>query len=189
MQYFKHYFYPSNDVAILYYIFSYQKILLKVLMVSLMLSLEISVAIVKGEKDKRIFPRFNDPGKDAAYAINDYLNLVFGSPQSHKVPENNQPQDDEMYCRVFWTIKYLLKTLGELASKLYTANSNSQNGEVCYSIITPKGYKVENLGEEQVLQIINDIETYKEECLIIVGPETLQAQFFFLISTELSHKI
>jgi hypothetical protein len=116
------------------------------------------VAIIKGEKDKRIFPRFGDPGKDAAYAINDYLNLVLGEPKAKKsLPVNEDaPNVVEMFGQEIPAAHW-----GELPPS-FIEQSQTPNGEGVYSIITPKGYKVENLGEEQVLQLINDIETYKK---------------------------
>lgn len=116
------------------------------------------VAIIKGDKNKRIFPRFTDPGKDAAFAINDYLNLVLGEPSS-----SYPAQDIEDSANVVEMFGNQIPSehWGELPPSFIQQTQSPENDSV-YSVITPKGYKVENLGEEQVLQLISDIESYKK---------------------------
>lgn len=116
------------------------------------------VALVKGDKNKRIFSRFTDPGKDAAFAVNDYLNLVLGEPSSSKPAPVSE--DSANVVEMFGN-QIPSEHWGELPPS-FIQQTQSPDGDGVYSVITPKGYKVENLGEEQVLQLISDIESYKK---------------------------
>jgi len=114
------------------------------------------ISLIKGEKSKRIFPRFSDPGKDAALAINDYINLVLGEP--HKASKT--PDVDNNVLELFGS-QIPQEHWAELPPSFIEQAQNEEGG-AHYNVITPKGYRIENLGEEQVLKLIGDIETYKE---------------------------
>lgn len=114
------------------------------------------VQIIKGEKNKRIFPRFSDPGKAAAHSINDYLNLVLGEQvtmaRESKVDENVLEIFGQNIPREHWS---------ELPPSFIEQYQDSE-GDGVYNVITPKGYKIENLDEDQVIGLIHDLEKYKK---------------------------
>ena len=114
------------------------------------------VQIVKGESNKRIFPRFSDPGKAAAHAINDYLNLVLGEQvtmsKESEVDENVLELFGQSIPRDHWS---------ELPPSFIEQFQDSEGAGI-YNIITPKGYKIENLDEDQVIGLIHDLEKYKK---------------------------
>lgn len=112
--------------------------------------------IVKGDANKRIFPRFSDPGKAAAHSINDYLNLVLGEQvtmsKESTVDENVLELFGQNIPREHWS---------ELPPSFIEQYQDS-DGEGIYNIITPKGYKIENLDEDQVINLVHDLEKYKK---------------------------
>lgn len=114
------------------------------------------IQIVKGASEKRIFPRFNDPGKAAAHSINDYLNLVLGEQvtlgKESEVDENMLELFGQSIPREHWS---------ELPPSFIEQFQDSE-GEGIYNVITPKGYKIENLDEDQIIGLIHDLEKYKK---------------------------
>ena len=114
------------------------------------------IQIVKGASEKRIFPRFNDPGKAAAHSINDYLNLVLGEQvtlgKESEVDENVLELFGQSIPREHWS---------ELPPSFIEQFQDSE-GEGIYNVITPKGYKIENLDKDQVIGLIHDLEKYKK---------------------------
>lgn len=114
------------------------------------------IQIVKGASEKRIFPRFNDPGKAAAHSINDYLNLVLGEQvtlgKESEVDENVLELFGQSIPREHWS---------ELPPSFIEQFQDSE-GEGIYNVITPKGYKIENLDEDQIIGLIHDLEKYKK---------------------------
>lgn len=132
------------------------------------------IQILKGNHQKRIFPRFTDPGKNAANACNAYIEAVFEeigevdeveieeeivAPQRAQLPsdenvvlfKNDEPLEVETPASV-------QKEKEELPPTFIDQKQVAGSDINVFNITTPKGYKVENLDEGQVLKILTELE-------------------------------
>jgi hypothetical protein len=111
------------------------------------------IQIVQGNHQKRIFPRFSDPGKNAAMAINEYLELVFDN-ETHEDHDIEEPKNVlEMSDH-----EPQFKPKQEDLPPHFIEEKQVVNGGVVFNVTTPKGYKVENLDEGHLLRLLKELE-------------------------------
>lgn len=128
--------------------------------------------VVQGNHQKRIFPRFNDPGKNAATAINEYLGLVFDHEEENHV-EIETMLDTEVPERLTVSPPKNVEQENVLEMPVhngdieleraplpphYVEEKQVANGGVVFNVTTPKGYKVENLDEGHLLRLLKELE-------------------------------
>ena len=128
--------------------------------------------IVQGNHQKRIFPRFNDPGKNAATAINEYLGLMFDqeSEEDIEVETILDVASPQPISSPILPEENVLKMTGhnefserpeEPSEELpphYVEEKQVVNGGMVFNMTTPKGYKVENLDEGHLLRLLKELE-------------------------------
>lgn len=134
-------------------------------------------AIVNGDYKKRIFPRFTDPGKGAASAVNGYLDLYFEtfelddeiSDEDHEsLEDSGQPtiaKEAPQLASSVPEVPSLPDNVAELkprpqvgAPPVFIDKQEADGGGAVYHIITPKGYRVDNLGEDQLVRVLKELE-------------------------------
>jgi hypothetical protein len=134
-------------------------------------------AIINGDYKKRIFPRFTDPGKGAASAVNEYLDLYFETFDLDEELENHESLEDSGQPTVASTpvlapavpkmpeVPDLPDNVAELEPKpqvdappVFIDKQEAVGGGAVYHIITPKGYRVDNLGEDQLVRVLKELE-------------------------------
>ncbi|MEX1100280.1 MAG: hypothetical protein WEB87_07630, partial [Bacteriovoracaceae bacterium] len=139
------------------------------------------LGVVRGNTSKRLFPRFSDPGKGAALALNDYMDYVFEEEEF----EEEEEEESHVHASLFdidtspaepklnpasdkvldLSDKIEERSLEEAKQEeeeelppAFVEQKQVANGSI-FQVTTPKGYKVENLSESQVLKLIKEIET------------------------------
>lgn len=127
--------------------------------------------VIQGNHSKRIFPRFSDPGKNAAEALNEYIELVFEEEEDSdeldiEVEDQiSPPQRIQVKAPVFPQEEHNVLEIQEHQSQKNTElppafleEKKVVGGESVFNITTPKGYKVENLPEEKVIRLLKELE-------------------------------
>lgn len=130
--------------------------------------------IINGDHKKKLFPRFTDPGKNAANAINNFLDIYFSEYEEEEEVENITPIDSApklMQAPPAPSKESSPDDLGlennvsELKPKpphdappVFIDKKEVVGGGTTYNIITPKGYKVENLGEDELVKVLKELE-------------------------------
>lgn len=94
--------------------------------------------VLSGNHHKRLTPRFNDPGKDAAFAINQVMNLLFT-----KKPETN-------------VIELPVHTRQD-APPAFIEEFRGEHGERIYRVVTPSGEVVEGLDLDDTVKLIKKV--------------------------------
>lgn len=128
--------------------------------------------IIQGNHQKRIFPRFNDPGKNAASSINEYLGLIFDgqgnedyveieestqAPQIMTLDSHNDDQVPKIENVLALEPKASVKTDQALPPH-FVEQKQVVGGEPIFNVTTPKGYKVENLDEGNLIKLLKELE-------------------------------
>lgn len=130
--------------------------------------------IINGDHKKKLFPRFTDPGKNAANAINNFLDIYF-SEYEEEVEEENvtpiqsapklmqaPPAQNEESAPVDLGLENNVSELRpkppQDAPPVFIDKKEAVGGGTTYNIITPKGYKVENLGEDELVKVLKELE-------------------------------
>lgn len=83
------------------------------------------IKIIQGEHDTRLRPRYSDPGKRLANAVNDYLDSVFIEEDS-----------------------------GDTLPPAFIEQKVTASGEKTFHITTPDGEKLENIDKELLLKLV-----------------------------------
>jgi hypothetical protein len=100
--------------------------------------------IISGNHKQRLFPRFQDPGKVAATSINNFLEDFFSQTE---VPEEF---DNVVSISVN-------KIISSDNPPPYIEEKAVANG-VQFNVITPKGTKIENLGKDDLIRVLKEVE-------------------------------
>lgn len=100
--------------------------------------------MVSGDHEKRLFPRFNDPGKKAADALNFFFNEAL--------------EDAGMNDNVT-ELSFTSKSESETPPAF--VDQQVVGGDTCYNLITPTGHKVENMGTGDLIKILKELELKK----------------------------
>ncbi len=138
------------------------------------------IQILQGNHQKRIFPRFTDPGKEAANACNSYIEMVFEeigeveeelevefeeeaieAPQrmSSDASENVVLFKAEDQPKLEVQDQVQQEQIKEELPPSYIEEKQVAGSDVqVFNITTPKGYKVENLDEGQILKLLTELE-------------------------------
>lgn len=132
------------------------------------------IQILQGNHQKRIFPRFTDPGKEAADSCNDYIEVVFAEIGEHdeieieseeEVDFNHAPQrmtvepsENVVLFKSEDVKEEAPKRQEELPPSFIEEKQVSGSDIQSFNITTPKGYKVENLDEGQILKLLTELE-------------------------------
>jgi hypothetical protein len=144
--------------------------------------------ILKGDHKKRIFPRFTDPGKEAANACNQYLDMVFAEYDQESMQEDVVDYEDSEELEVASEVELIdepiappqrlvlhktpvteqpcpvaevqnpLEEQEELPPSFIEQKQVAGSDVQVFNITTPKGYKVENLSEGQILKLLTELE-------------------------------
>jgi hypothetical protein len=88
--------------------------------------------IVSGQVNKRLRPRFSDPGKDAASAINETLDFYL------KKEEKSVPHSDDL-------------------PPSFVKELKGEDGATIYKIFTPNGHRIEGMKYEEVVDFIKKV--------------------------------
>ncbi|MBY0518164.1 MAG: hypothetical protein K2P81_14745 [Bacteriovoracaceae bacterium] len=96
--------------------------------------------IVSGDHIKRLRPRFNDPGKDAALAINQLMNNLF--PQSESKPTN---------------VVELHPHVQREVPPAFVEEFHSKDGTRLYRVVTPDGQVVEGLSYQDTIKVLKEV--------------------------------
>lgn len=122
------------------------------------------IQVLQGNHRKRIFPRFTDPGKEAANACNEYLDLIF-ELEEDDIDIETQQVDNIMPFKAevndFDEFDEIDET-DELPPSFIEQKQVSGSDVQVFNITTPKGYKVENLDEGQILKVLSELEKSKK---------------------------
>lgn len=94
--------------------------------------------VLSGNHHKRLTPRFNDPGKDAAFAINQVMNLLFTKKQKNNVI------DLPVHTR-------------QDAPPAFIEEFRGEHGERIYRVVTPSGEVVEGLDLDDTVKLIKKV--------------------------------
>ena len=92
--------------------------------------------VLGGNHAKRLTPRFNDPGKDAAFAINQVMNLLFTKKG---------------------TILELPAHTRQDAPPAFIEEFKGKNGERVYRVVTPDGQIIEGLDYEDTVKLLKKV--------------------------------
>lgn len=127
------------------------------------------IQVLQGNHRKRIFPRFTDPGKEAANACNSYLDAVFYDEEDDievEVETKVEPAPkvdnviafDEQQVQQ-QPVQQIQEDIQEDLPPSFIEEKKVAGSDVqVFNITTPKGYKVENLDEGQILKILTELE-------------------------------
>lgn len=120
------------------------------------------IQIVQGNHKKRIFPRFSDPGKEAADACNDYIEIVFDELGEDEDEIDIECEEDFIATKRVLAEPIenivLFKAEEELPPSFVEEKQVAGSDIQVFNITTPKGYKVENLDEGQILKLLTELE-------------------------------
>ena len=135
------------------------------------------IQIMQGNHQKRVFPRFTDPGKEAANACNSYLEAVLEEIGEideieieeeiiapHRIEAHSDENvvlfksEEEADEQLVTEQPHQPKQQEELPPTFIDQKQVAGSDVQVFNITTPKGYKVENLDEGQVLKILTELE-------------------------------
>ena len=99
--------------------------------------------ITSGDHAKRLHPRFNDPGKEAAFAINQVMDHLF--PKAEQQPRERQ------------NVLELKPHVEREVPPAFIEEFHSQDGQRLYRVVIPSGEVVEGLSYEDALDLLKKV--------------------------------
>lgn len=118
--------------------------------------------IIEGNHSKKLFPRFTDPGKNAANAINSFLDLYFEQYKvevpKEEIEEVTEVEEIVEPAAIESNVTPLIPKVKDERPPMFVDKREVVGGGTYYNIITPKGYRVENLGEDELVKVLKELE-------------------------------